>query len=55
MFFYLNNPKNQVTGDNSGIFNKKQNETEIAKAIANLIQTLADLDVDANDIIIVPT
>jgi hypothetical protein len=53
MFFVLNNPKNQVTGDGYGIFNKKQSKTEIAKAIASLIQTPADLDFDDNDIIIV--
>jgi hypothetical protein len=54
MCLYLNNPKNQVTGDDCGICNKTQSKTEIAKAIANLFQTPEDLYVDANDIIIVP-
>jgi hypothetical protein len=52
MCLYLNNPKNQVTGDDCGIFNKTQSKTEIAKAIANLFQTPEDLYVDANDIIV---
>jgi hypothetical protein len=47
-------PKNQVTGDDYGNFNKKQVKTEIARLIANLIQAPADLDIDANNIIIVP-
>jgi hypothetical protein len=46
----LNNPKNQ----DYGIFNKKPIKIKIARAIANLIQAPADLDVDANNIIIVP-
>jgi hypothetical protein len=37
-----------------GIFNQKQSKTEIAKAIANLIQMPADIDVDANYANIVP-
>jgi hypothetical protein len=42
MFFYLNNPIKQITGDEYGIFNQKQSKTEIAKTIANLIQMPAD-------------
>jgi hypothetical protein len=36
-------------GDDYGVFNQKQSKTEIAKAIANLIQMPADIDVDVND------
>jgi hypothetical protein len=44
----LNYPKNKVTCDDYGIFQKKQSKTEISKAFANLIQTLADVDVYVN-------
>jgi hypothetical protein len=41
----LNNQKIQITGDDYGIFNKKQSKTEIAKAFANLILSPADVNV----------
>jgi hypothetical protein len=54
MYFYLNNPKKEITGDDYGIFNCKQTKTEITKAIVNLIQMPADIVVDVNDTSIAP-
>jgi hypothetical protein len=53
VFFDLNNPKKKIAWNDYGIFNPNQNQTEIAKTIANLIQIPADIDVNANDTTIV--
>jgi hypothetical protein len=42
--FDLNNPKNQLTGDDYDIFNKKQSKTETSKAFENPMQTPAIFD-----------